>query len=815
MAQNNYVPIDDLDDGTWHHPAENDSTLAPENPAQAKEPTAESVDGEHVPTRYTVPMPDSTPHLNSTSAGKDPADSDDSIPRPGAEPSDEWNVLPAPKLKVGSIILDKYRLEERIGEGGMGEVWRVENIPLEKEVALKLIKPEFARNKNGWLRFEREARLMAKIQHPNVVNVYALGRAQSLGYIEMEFVPGRSLEKYLEDNKKSPMPLSWTAQLLDQLCSVLHNAHGHIDRRTGKVKPIIHRDLKPSNLILVDGQPDGQNLKVLDFGIAKMVKDEASPELTGQGAFVGTPFYMSPEQIRGGISKDGRGEIDGRSDIYSVGVLLYQLLTGRLPFSARNNMEVLAAHLHQTPLPMKEANPAAKVPPAVEKVVMSCLERDPDHRPQSARELAERFQAAMGGPSMTMSLESTASFRQARPRAIRLQALGGILATALLLGGLALTLWPRARQPDRPTGPPAAPKPVREPPETYPGCQSLDRARLMEIAKGKDIKLVNLSADLGSHPAGLLRESDNVVFYRFAQGIYLPLGYQPQDPKDLENFWPAVLIRASDGARFVRISGGQFTQGDFRSPQAEVDAEGNPCTPHEVKISGYYIQQTEVTNAEIEKFQRTYPERDLSNWKAYCNLLSNVLKRPPDEVDRCPAVDIDRETAQTYCRFVGGRLPTEAEWEYAARSRGQDYKWAWKNEKTNKLGPVAHILSNLGADPYPIPVMTYKGEDETDQKVFDMTGNVREWCLDIYRPYGQIIAENPDPRTPLCDPREGSWDHVANGKDMYVVRGGSFLLDSNRAMTFQRDSEEASLQNQDLGFRVVLESPARAGAADR
>jgi serine/threonine-protein kinase len=178
-------------------------------------------------------------------------------------------------------------------------------------------------------------------------------------------------------------------------------------------------------------------------------------------------------------------------------------------------------------------------------------------------------------------------------------------------------------------------------------------------------------------------------------------------------------------------------------------------------------------------------------------------------------VGIDRETAQKYSQFVGGRLPTEAEWEYAARSRGLPNKWAWKNEKANKLGPIAHILSPLAADPFPVPVMTYKGEDETDQKVFDMTGNVREWSLDAYRPYKQIIAENPDPKQPLRDPRVGSGDHVVSSKEMYVVRGGSFLLEANRAMTFQRDSEEASLQNQDLGFRVVLECPAGAGEADR
>ncbi len=194
------------------------------------------------------------------------------------------------------------------------------------------------------------------------------------------------------------MSLEWTTRLLDQLCSVLQEAHGHVDKKSGKAKPIIHRDLKPSNLMLAEDRPDGQNLKVLDFGIAKMIHDEGSPELTGQGDFVGTPHYMSPEQIRGGVGKDGQGEIDGRSDIYSVGVLLYQLLTGSLPFTGRTNMEVLVAHLHHTPAPMSDANPRAKIPPQVERLVMRCLEKDPDLRPQSARELADRFRAAIGWP---------------------------------------------------------------------------------------------------------------------------------------------------------------------------------------------------------------------------------------------------------------------------------------------------------------------------------------------------------------------------------------------------------------------------------
>ena len=146
--------------------------------------------------------------------------------------------------------------------------------------------------------------------------------------------------------------------------------------------------------MLVDNKPPGRNLKVLDFGIAKMIKDDGSPELTGAGDLVGTPAYMSPEQIRGGMTKEGHGEIDGRSDLYSVGVLLYQLLTGHLPFKGMSKMAVLAAHLNSKPPPMREANPNVVVPVKVERLVMSCLNKDPDQRPQSAQELAIRSLAS-------------------------------------------------------------------------------------------------------------------------------------------------------------------------------------------------------------------------------------------------------------------------------------------------------------------------------------------------------------------------------------------------------------------------------------
>ena len=187
---------------------------------------------------------------------------------------------------------------------------------------------------------------MAKLTHPNAVAVYDFKRTHSVGYIEMEFVRGQSLDKYLAEFKGQPMTLLWTAQI-SRSASVrsFRKPMITLDVKRGSATPIIHRDLKPSNLMLVDNKPPGQNLKVLDFGIAKMIEDDGSPELTGAGDLVGTPAYMSPEQIRGGMTKEGRGEIDGRSDLYSVGVLLYQLLTGSLPFTGISKMAMLAAHL--------------------------------------------------------------------------------------------------------------------------------------------------------------------------------------------------------------------------------------------------------------------------------------------------------------------------------------------------------------------------------------------------------------------------------------------------------------------------------------
>ena len=311
--------------------------------------------------------------------------------------SDSYQLSPPPVIEKDKIVFGKYRLLEKIGEGGMGSVWLVHNTELDRRSALKLIKAEIAQNDKGWRRFRREAQLMAKLDHPNAVAVYDFKRSLGMAYIEMEFVRGRSLDKIVQEKHGEPLPLEMVAPIVDQLCSVLQEAHSYTDENTGKSKAIVHRDLKPSNLMIVDRKPTEQNLKVLDFGIAKMVDDDVQTitELTGAGDIIGTPAYMSPEQIRGGSESEGSRLIDGRSDLYSAGVMIYQLLTGALPFRG-NRMSIMAAHLTSAPPPMKETNSKVAIPPGVERVVLQCLEKDPNKRPQSARDLGERFRAAAG-----------------------------------------------------------------------------------------------------------------------------------------------------------------------------------------------------------------------------------------------------------------------------------------------------------------------------------------------------------------------------------------------------------------------------------
>jgi formylglycine-generating enzyme required for sulfatase activity len=212
-------------------------------------------------------------------------------------------------------------------------------------------------------------------------------------------------------------------------------------------------------------------------------------------------------------------------------------------------------------------------------------------------------------------------------------------------------------------------------------------------------------------------------------------------------------------------------------------------------------------------YQSEHADMPLEAWKKAITFLTDEQKKPLGEVQRYPAIFINRTNAQKYAESVGGRLPTEAEWEFAARSGGQERRWAGKLQVVKKSFPKARLFSSANAgEMFPVPVRSFAGEDETDQKVFDMTGNVREWCLDVYKPYPTIISEHNNPAQArvndvLHDPREGGEPEKAESKQMYVVRGGSFRSEPDEARTFQRNAVAAYEELYDLGFRVVLQCP--------
>jgi serine/threonine protein kinase len=281
----------------------------------------------------------------------------------------------------GRILLGRYEIVRLLGEGGMGRVWLARQLDLGRQVVIKVMHEHIAADPAFRERFQRETLLLARFQHPYVVTLYDASWNDPQGpCIVMEYVRGVPLDLLLQRNGRLSPPR--VGRLLGQLCEALQAAHQ---------EGIIHRDLKPANLMVVDADTPYEKIKVMDFGLAKAIRGPArqgkSATTTGVDFAVGTPGYISPEQVRG-------DPLDHRSDLYSVGVLLYELLAGRLPFTGADTMEILLAHATEEPPTFAELG-VDWVPPAIEAVVRRCLAKDPAERPQSAQELAELYEAAL------------------------------------------------------------------------------------------------------------------------------------------------------------------------------------------------------------------------------------------------------------------------------------------------------------------------------------------------------------------------------------------------------------------------------------
>ena len=311
------------------------------------------------------------------------------------------------------VLDNKYQIEQLLGQGGMGAVYRATHLGTKRTVAVKVIQPQLSAHDQFVARFRREAEAAGRLRHPNVVDVTDFGLAQTadgpVAYLVMEYLDGCSLADIVSEEGALPIP--WVVDILEQVCSAVETAH-----QAG----IIHRDLKPDNIWLEPNGRGGYTVKVLDFGLVKLretdhttsptpaletetlflgsseesatlIKSPATQDenLTAVGSVMGTPFYMSPEQCRG-------ERLDARSDIYSLGVVAYRLLTGETPFKG-SPVDVIELHKTAAPSPVREKN--RKVPRKMARIVMSALAKDPAERPESAAGFAAALRASSEGPT--------------------------------------------------------------------------------------------------------------------------------------------------------------------------------------------------------------------------------------------------------------------------------------------------------------------------------------------------------------------------------------------------------------------------------
>ncbi len=280
---------------------------------------------------------------------------------------------------VGTVISGRYRIEAALGEGGMGAVYLAEHTLMHKRLAVKVLHPEMMRMPEVVARFEREAMAAAHIEHPNVAAATDFGKLEDGSFfLVLEYVQGESLRDVLT---RGPVAVDRTVHIACQISAALARAHG---------LGIVHRDIKPENVMLVERDGDPDFVKVLDFGIAKVpvseiVKDAAPKsrqQLTQQGMVYGTPEYMAPEQALG-------EDVDARADLYALGVIVYEMLTGERPFVADNPVKLLGMQVTQAPAPLLERAPSLAVPPSLDVLLMKLLEKEASKRPQTAREVFE------------------------------------------------------------------------------------------------------------------------------------------------------------------------------------------------------------------------------------------------------------------------------------------------------------------------------------------------------------------------------------------------------------------------------------------
>ena len=394
-------------------------------------------------------------------------------PEDGAATEPLPDAGPHKDALIGTVVDGRYRIEAQIGEGGMGVVYRVTHIAIHKTLALKLLRGEMAKDPEVVQRFVQEAQAATSIGHENIIDINDFGKLpDGTAYFVMEYLNGRPLHELIK--RGGSLPVSDAVQILKQIASALGAAHE---------RGIVHRDLKPDNVFVLQRNELSNFVKVLDFGIAKV--GTTKNKLTRTGMVFGTPHYMSPEQAAG-------QSVDARTDIYALGVIMYEMFTGRVPFDADTFMGVLTKHMFETPAPMFGPE-AERQLGALEQITLRALEKKPENRYASMQELVEDLDRVLGGgrPRQIAGTRPSAEIADAlEPRTKSEMRIEQRLAetqpelpvpkrwpyvvgaAALLLVVLVALLMLRGGDDAAPEGPPALARPAVAPPLPSPPAAS-------------------------------------------------------------------------------------------------------------------------------------------------------------------------------------------------------------------------------------------------------------------------------------------------------------------------------------------------------
>jgi len=702
--------------------------------------------------------------------------------------------------------IGRYRILEKLGEGGMAVVYKAYDTRLEREVAIKIIRREVFSPlvlERVLKRFEREAKALAKLSHPNIVHVHDYGKYRGAPYLVMEYLPGGILKSTSGTPLPSGLParLGWqeAAKLLLPIAEALDYAHS---------QNVIHRDVKPSNILLTGrGQP-----MLSDFGIAKILEDEQTQGLTASGTGVGTPEYMAPEQWT--------GKTCPQSDLYSLGVVFYELVTGRKPYTADTPAALMLKQINDPLPPPRQFAP--DLPEGVEKVIVKALAKKPDERHASLKEFSAALEAQLSGqtkvksPALAWGKRKEPRIPPPREEATPVQkpledhVTRAARQTAAVEAGEAVLPAAGAEQ-TRPATPEAAPAEALKggKPKIHPGwiiavLGTITVASLAVIA----LAMLRANGMLGPlkpyvspvptrAPMPTETPAPSLTMVPTQAPTLTPVPTRAPQPTDTiilpaTSTPPSIIgptwTRPADGMVMVYVPAGEFSMG------RDMDAIAQPV--HTVTLDAYWIDRTEVTNAMYA----------LCVEKGACQLPSSLRSYSRDsyygdsQYADYPVLYVDWNRAKVYCQWAGARLPTEAEWEKAARGAdGNTYPWGntfdgsivnfcdkncsfgWGNKDYDDgyadTSPVGAYPA--GASPY---------------GALDMAGNVREWVNDWY-------GESYYRMSPKSNPHGSS-----SGQDR-ILRGGSWFNNAGNLNSFQRIANNPLDSGYYVGFRCSRSSP--------